>query len=68
MRPQEKADFLETAEECIKDLENKKYSVLIAGKTSNRNWHACRAFSLDLLSFLGKLITDTIFQHHVKKP
>ena len=33
MCPQEKADFLKRAEECITDLENRKYSVLIAGKT-----------------------------------
>ena len=32
MCPQEKADFLQRAEECITDLENRKYPVFIAGK------------------------------------
>ena len=34
---QEKADFLQRAEECITHLENRKYSVLIAGKTIDSN-------------------------------
>ena len=34
---QEKADFLQMAEECITYLENRKYSVLIAGKTFDSN-------------------------------
>ena len=33
--PEEKADFLDGAKECIEDLENNKYTVLIAGKTLN---------------------------------
>ena len=37
MCPQEKADFLQMAEECITYLENRKYSVLIAGKTFDSN-------------------------------
>ena len=37
MCPQEKDDFLQRADECITDLENKKYPVLIAGKTINSN-------------------------------
>ena len=37
MCPQEKADFLQMAEECITYLENRKYSVLIAGKTIDSN-------------------------------
>ena len=37
MCPQEEANFLQRAEECIKDLENRKYSALIAGKTINSN-------------------------------
>ena len=34
---QEKTDFLQRAEECITYLENRKYSVLIAGKTIDSN-------------------------------
>ena len=37
MCPQEKADFLQRAEEYITYLENRKYSVLIAGKTFDSN-------------------------------
>ena len=37
MCPQEKADFLQRAEEYITYLENRKYSVLIAGKTIDSN-------------------------------
>ena len=37
MCPQEKADFLQMAEECITYLEDRKYSVLIAGKTFDSN-------------------------------
>ena len=33
MCPQEKDNFLQRAKECIKDLENRKYYVLLAGKT-----------------------------------
>ena len=41
MCPQEKADFLLRAEECITDLDMRKYSVLIAGKTIDSNYRAC---------------------------
>ena len=34
---QEKDDFLQMAKECITYLENRKYSVLIAGKTFDSN-------------------------------
>lgn len=37
MCPQENADFLQRVEECITDLEKRKYSVLIAGKTIDSN-------------------------------
>ena len=31
---QEEADFVNRAEKCSKDLENKKFTVLVAGKLS----------------------------------
>jgi len=33
--PEEKANYLDGAKECIEDLENNKYTVLIAGKSLN---------------------------------
>ena len=49
VRPEEKADFLAGAKECNEDLENNKYTVLVAGKTLNYRY-SIMSISVDLIS------------------
>ena len=49
IRLEEKADFLAGAKECNEDLENNKYTVLIAGKTLNYRYSVLR-ISVELIS------------------
>ena len=49
IRLEEKADFLAGAKECNEDLENNKYTVLIAGRTLNYRYSVLST-SVDLMS------------------
>jgi len=49
IRLEEKADFLAGAKECNEDLENNKYTVLIAGKALNYRYSVLR-ISVALIS------------------